>query len=51
MLSEAWGLYKAHSRHLLSISFIVYAAVAIGAAYLLWRVFVAIRRTPRRTKR
>jgi hypothetical protein len=29
VLSEAWGLYKAHWRHLLSISFIVYAAVAV----------------------
>lgn len=29
VLGEAWGLYKAHWRHLLSISFIVYAAVAV----------------------
>ena len=29
VLSEAWGVYKAHWRHLLSISFIVYAAVAV----------------------
>ena len=29
VISEAWNLYKAHWRHLLSISFIVYLAVAI----------------------
>ena len=29
VLSEAWALYKAHWRHLLSISFLVYAAVAV----------------------
>ena len=29
VISEAWGLYKTHWRHLLSISFIVYLAVAI----------------------
>ncbi len=29
VLSEAWALYKAHWRHLLSISFLVYAAVAL----------------------
>jgi hypothetical protein len=29
VLSEAWGMYKAHWRHLLSISFVVYAAVAV----------------------
>jgi hypothetical protein len=29
VLSEAWGLYKAHWRHLLTISFVVYLAVAL----------------------
>jgi hypothetical protein len=29
VLSEAWGVYKTHWRHLLSISFVVYAAVAV----------------------
>jgi Fe2+ transport system protein B len=29
VISEAWNLYKTHWRHLLSISFIVYLAVAI----------------------
>ena len=29
VIGEAWNLYKAHWRHLLSISFIVYLAVAI----------------------
>jgi hypothetical protein len=29
VLSEAWGMYKAHWRHLLSISFVVYLAVAL----------------------
>ena len=29
VIGEAWGLYKAHWRHLLSISFVVYLAVAI----------------------
>src|SRR5712691_7265766 len=28
VLGEAWALYKAHWRHLLSISFVVYAGVA-----------------------
>lgn len=34
VIGEAWGLYKAHWRHLLSISFIVYVAVAIVSALL-----------------
>jgi hypothetical protein len=34
VLSEAWGLYKAHWRHLLSISFVVYLAVAVIGALL-----------------
>jgi hypothetical protein len=29
VLSEAWGMYKTHWRHLLSISFVVYLAVAL----------------------
>jgi hypothetical protein len=29
VLSEAWGMYKAHWRHLLPIAFVVYAAVAL----------------------
>jgi hypothetical protein len=29
VLSEAWAMYKAHWRHLLSISFVVYLAVAL----------------------
>jgi hypothetical protein len=29
VLSEAWAMYKAHWRHLLSISFVVYAGVAL----------------------
>src|ERR671914_195708 len=29
VLGEAWGLYKAHWRHLLTISFVVYLAVAV----------------------
>ena len=29
VITEAWNLYKAHWRHLLSISFVVYLAVAI----------------------
>jgi hypothetical protein len=34
VIGEAWNLYKAHWRHLLSISFIVYLAVAIIGAIL-----------------
>jgi hypothetical protein len=34
VLSEAWGLYKAHWRHLLSISFVVYIGVAVLGALL-----------------
>lgn len=34
VISEAWNLYKTHWRHMLSISFIVYLAVAIIAALL-----------------
>ena len=29
VIGEAWNLYKAHWRHLLSISFVVYLAVAL----------------------
>jgi hypothetical protein len=29
VISEAWGLYKTHWRHLLSISFVVYVVVAL----------------------
>lgn len=29
VIGEAWGLYKAHWRHLLTISFVVYLAVAL----------------------
>jgi hypothetical protein len=34
VLGEAWGLYKAHWRHLLTISFVVYLAVALLGALL-----------------
>jgi hypothetical protein len=34
VITEAWNLYKAHWRHLLSISFVVYVAVAIIGALL-----------------
>jgi hypothetical protein len=34
VITEAWNLYKAHWRHLLSISFIVYLAVALIGALL-----------------
>src|ERR687890_355325 len=34
VIGEAWGLYKAHWRHLLPISLIVYVAIAIVGALL-----------------
>jgi hypothetical protein len=34
VLGEAWGLYKAHLRHLLTISFVVYLAVALLSVLL-----------------
>jgi hypothetical protein len=34
VLGEAWGLYKAHWRHLLTISFVVYVAVALLSVLL-----------------
>ncbi|HEX2824110.1 MAG TPA: hypothetical protein VHO07_28685 [Streptosporangiaceae bacterium] len=34
VLSEAWGMYKAHARHLLAIAFVIYVAAAIIAAAL-----------------
>jgi hypothetical protein len=34
VLSEAWGLYKRHWRHFLTISFVVYLAVALIALVL-----------------
>jgi hypothetical protein len=34
VLGEAWGLYKAHWRHLLMISFTVYVALAVVSALL-----------------
>jgi hypothetical protein len=34
VISEAWGVYKAHWRHLLTFSFVVYAAVAVIGALL-----------------
>jgi hypothetical protein len=34
VISEAWGVYKAHWRHLLTFSVVVYAAVAILSALL-----------------
>jgi hypothetical protein len=34
LIGEAWNLYKAHWRHLLPLSFLVYLAVAIIAALL-----------------
>lgn len=34
VISEAWGVYKAHWKHLLTFSFIVYAAVAVIGALL-----------------
>ncbi|MDQ3822721.1 MAG: hypothetical protein M3321_05720 [Actinomycetota bacterium] len=34
VLGEAWGLYKAHWRHLLAISFTVYVALALISAVL-----------------
>jgi hypothetical protein len=34
VIGEAWGLYKAHWRHLLPISFVVYVAIAIIGALL-----------------
>jgi hypothetical protein len=35
VLGEAWGLYKSHARHLLTISLIVYVAVGIISAVLI----------------
>jgi hypothetical protein len=34
VLSEAWGMYKAHARHLLVIAFVVYLAAAIVTGLL-----------------
>src|SRR6266571_1205531 len=34
VIGEAWQLYKAHWRHLLTFSFIVYAGVAVISALL-----------------
>jgi hypothetical protein len=34
VIREAWGYYKAHWRHLVPISFVVYAAIAIISALL-----------------
>ena len=34
VISEAWGVYKAHWQHLLTFSFIVYVAVAVVGALL-----------------
>lgn len=34
VIREAWGLYKAHWRHLLPISFVVYLSIAIVSALL-----------------
>jgi hypothetical protein len=34
VLGEAWGIYKAHWRHLLPFAFVVYAAVAVIGALL-----------------
>ena len=34
VIGEAWGVYKAHWRHLLTFSVVVYAAVALIAALL-----------------
>jgi hypothetical protein len=34
VINEAWGVYKAHWRHLLTFSFVVYAAVAVIGALL-----------------
>ena len=34
VIGEAWGLYKAHWRHLLPISFVVYVGVAVAGALL-----------------
>jgi hypothetical protein len=34
VLGEAWGLYKQHWRHLLAISFVVYAGIALVNALL-----------------
>jgi hypothetical protein len=46
VLSEAWGHYKAHARHLLVISFVVYAGVAVVTVLLtsvggVWGALVA----------
>src|SRR6476469_8830774 len=40
VIGEAWNLYKTHWRHLLSISFVVYLAVALILALLI--SFVAL---------
>ena len=34
VLQEAWGMYKAHARHLLTIAFIIYLIAAVIAALL-----------------
>jgi hypothetical protein len=34
VIREAWELYKAHWRHLLPISFVVYAGIAVVGALL-----------------
>jgi hypothetical protein len=34
VLSEAWGMYKAYARHLLTIAFVIYVVAAIIAAIL-----------------
>ena len=34
VLSEAWGMYKAYAKHLLTIAFVIYVAAAIIAAIL-----------------
>jgi hypothetical protein len=34
VLSEAWQMYRAHARHLLTIAFVIYVAAAIIAAIL-----------------
>ncbi|MGH2703392.1 MAG: YciC family protein [Actinomycetota bacterium] len=34
VISEAWGLYTTHAQHLLTVSFVVYAAVAVISAVL-----------------
>jgi hypothetical protein len=34
VIGEAWALYKAHWRHLITFSFVVYAGVAVIGALL-----------------